>query len=151
MAKKKSGPPEGRPTDYRPEYCAMLINHLSDGNGYVSFAASIGVSIQTLYDWEKKHPPFIESKRLAWGMYQSWWETEGKKGLYEQVLINEDGSKSILKMNATVWIYNMKCRFREDWHEAQKVDTTVTITDDAEMEQRIKEKMELLRLTKDEK
>jgi DNA-binding transcriptional regulator YiaG len=43
----------GRPTKYKRDYCAMLISHLKDGLSFESFGGVLGVSKQTLYDWEK--------------------------------------------------------------------------------------------------
>lgn len=97
----------GRPTKYKKKYCDDLIKHMKQGLSYETFGASIGVSKQTVYDWEKKHPEFIDSKRLAWGEYQLFWE---KMGVH--------GSAGKLKgFNSTSFIYNMKCRFRnsETW------------------------------------
>jgi hypothetical protein len=60
---KKKPNPVGRPTAYRPEYCEQLIAWMKKPRSYESFASTIGVCREVLYDWEKKHPEFLHAKR----------------------------------------------------------------------------------------
>lgn len=55
----------GRPTDYKPEYCEMLIAHMAKGMPYETFAAVIDTHRDTLYEWEKKHKEFSDAKKIA--------------------------------------------------------------------------------------
>lgn len=55
--------PVGRPTDYKPEYCELLIAWMKKPRSYESFGSQVGVCRETLYDWEKKHPQFLHAKR----------------------------------------------------------------------------------------
>lgn len=133
MAKKKytpTGKSPGHPTDYKPEYCDLLITHFKAGKSYAQFAALCDVSRDTLYAWEQKHEEFSYAKRRGWEHYQSFWEQIGQEGVYDQTFVEADGSKRILKLNSAVYIYSMKCRFREDWHDSQKIDSTVKETVD---------------------
>ncbi len=50
---------------YKPEYCEALVNHGKQGLSFDSFAATIGVSRQSIYDWEKIYPEFREAKELS--------------------------------------------------------------------------------------
>lgn len=64
--KKRKRPPrpgEGRPTDYRPEYCERLVQWMKKPKSYESFGTQVGVCRETLYDWEKKHPEFLHAKK----------------------------------------------------------------------------------------
>ena len=61
----KEANPVGRPTDYKPEYCQMLIDHMAQLNPYQTFGAIIGVSKTTLNAWEKEHPEFLAAKKIA--------------------------------------------------------------------------------------
>ena len=60
-------PKIGRPTKYKPEYCELLIEHMSRGMTYTSFAGHprVRVNIDTLYQWEKDYPAFSEAKSVA--------------------------------------------------------------------------------------
>lgn len=115
---KKSG---GRPSSYKPEYCKLLIEHFKTGKSYAAFAALIGVHRDTLHEWERVHQEYSDSKKHGWEHYQAWWEQQGLDGLYDQTFRETDGSTRTVKLNATVWIYNMKCRFRKDWFDQKDI------------------------------
>lgn len=107
--------PGGRPPDYKPEYCAMLIDHMSKGLSYETFSAKIGTCRQTLYNWEKEYPEFLDTKKAAMEISQLWWESAGVNGLYTIVEHDkESGTTNIIekKINASMWIFQMKARFR---------------------------------------
>lgn len=146
MGKEK--PRTGRPTKYKPEYCKDLIDHMSEGLSYESFAAVISVDRDTLYEWEKVHKEFSDAKKAAFDVNLLFWERQGLDGLFNETEYDEKGrptkSKSI---NATVWIFNMKNRHR--WRDKQpdEADTVVnnisSLSDD-ELDQMIDEKMKAL-------
>src|SRR5580698_3876937 len=104
----------GRPPDYKPEYCEQLIIHMKDGYSYESFAASIGTCRQTLYNWEKNYPEFLDTKKIAMEMCQYWWEKAGKEGLYSVFAEDEKGRRGEIEkcISPSLWIFNMKARFR---------------------------------------
>jgi hypothetical protein len=97
-------PVMGRPTKYSSDYCEMLINHMSKGKSYETFGITIGVSKQTLYDWEKVNPDFLDAKKLAFDACLSFWEDMGIEGCW-----NKPGEKTL---NTGVWVFNMKNRFK---------------------------------------
>lgn len=102
----------GRPTKYKEEYCEMLIEHMSQGLSYESFAGLIKVAIDTLYEWQKVHPAFSEAKSLGKAQALLLWEKEGIKGLWDEVEYNEKGQKTYeRKINNVMWVFNMKNRF----------------------------------------
>jgi hypothetical protein len=55
----------GRPTKYRPEFCAALIEHMRRGLTFEAFGASkeIGVAKDTLYEWLKRHKEFSDARK----------------------------------------------------------------------------------------
>lgn len=119
MATKKKDPadylPRGQPTKYKPEYCQRLIDHMALGKSYEHFAASINVSKQSLYEWEKVHPEFSDAKRQAVLKCMAWWEDQGQEGLWDVTDYVDGKPLKSKKLNAGVWMYNMKCRFKEHW------------------------------------
>lgn len=109
MAKvKKPTNPVGRPSLYREEYNHKLIEHMSQGLSYETFAATIGVSRETLYEWEKAHPEFSDTKRKALALSQLWWEKAGIEGMLGKGYAAP-----------SMWIYNMRCRFGRQTHQSQ--------------------------------
>lgn len=84
---------------------------MSTGLSYESFAGAIQVSKQTLYDWEKVNPKFLDAKKVGTEMSRLWWEKAGMAGLW--------GSKDA-QFNSSVWIFSMKNRFR--WADKVEVE-----------------------------
>ena len=105
---------KGQLSKYKSEYCEMLIDHMAKGLSFESFAGVIGVHFDTLYEWAKVHHAFSESKRQARAKCILFWEEAGIKGMSDQ------------NFKAPVWIYNMKCRFPDQW--ADKTQTEISGT-----------------------
>lgn len=110
----------GRPTAYDPIYCEQLISHMEQGLSYEAFAGFLGVSKQTLYDWEKANPAFLDAKEIGIQKSRMFWE---KLGIDHILNVSENygkdaGSKS-KSLNAAVWCFNMKNRFR--WTDRQEI------------------------------
>lgn len=99
----------GQPTKYKPEYCDMLIKHMSKGFSYESFAGVVDVDRDTLYAWEKVQPQFSDSKKKAFAKCMLFWENKG--------ILGQDFGKDF---NAAVWCFNMKNRF--GWKDKFEAD-----------------------------
>jgi len=100
----------GRPTKYKPEYCQMLIDHMSEGYSFESFGGIIEVAEDTLYEWAKVHEDFSDSKKIGTQKSMVWWEKIGRSGM-----INE-----IPFFNDRIWRLNMINRFRSKWSDGTK-------------------------------
>lgn len=94
---------QGRPSKYLPEYCEEIIEFMSTGRSLTAFAAKVCVSKQTVYDWTKAHPAFLDATNIARAKCQSFWEDMG----FDHMLQGEGGPK----FNHVMWIFNMKARF----------------------------------------
>lgn len=105
--------PVGRPSKYKPEYCEMLVEHMENGLSFESFAGTIDVSREVLYDWEKVHEEFLHAKKRGFAKCQLWWEKAGNAGLWG----NKDGT-----FNTGVWVFSMKNRFK--WNDKVEVEST---------------------------
>lgn len=102
----------GRPPKYSPEICEDVLEYMRQGDSKIGVAAKLDISRETLYAWAKEHKEFSDTIKRGVDLAQAYWEDLGK----ELVLARQG--------NATAWIYNMKCRFREDWADLTKTDIT---------------------------
>jgi hypothetical protein len=105
----------GRPTSYKPEYCQLVIEHMSKGLSFESFAGVVGTCKQTIYNWTVKYPEFLDARNEADAKCRLFWEKSGIQGMF---LGQHD------KFNATVWVFNMKNRFH--WRDMQEIKQEVT-------------------------
>lgn len=103
----KTKPINGRPTKYKPEYCAQLIEHMKEGYSFEAFAGLICVSIDSLYEWTKVHPDFSEAKSQGRG-----------HGLLCDERVLRGLINGEIKGQLTGQIFKMRCRYREHgWRE----------------------------------
>jgi len=102
----------GRPTNYKPEYCQMLIDHMASGLSFKSFAGVVGVHFDTLYEWVKVHTEFSDSKKIGL-----------PKGLltYEKTIWAATHGK-IPNFNNTAAVWFGKNVY--SWRDKQDVDVT---------------------------
>ena len=55
----------GRPTKFKKDYCQQLIDHMSQGLSFDTFAGRISVNPDSLYEWVNKHETFSEAKKIG--------------------------------------------------------------------------------------
>lgn len=113
----------GRPTDFKPEYCQQLIEHMEEGYSFESFAGRVKKSRATIYNWLDAQPEFLDAKNTAFECSRFFWENIG-------INISRLGEG-----NATAYIFNMKNRFPDEWREKQtevninsEKDSSVSVT-----------------------
>lgn len=132
MTKKKEkkpvlpSAPVGRPSLYDPKYCEMLITHMAEGLSFESFAGILGHSKQTLYTWTEEHREFLDAKKQGEAKSLLWWESEGRKGLWEETT-KEEGENGFMitktrKLNTVNWLFNMKNR--HSWRSEKEITVT---------------------------
>lgn len=68
----------GRPTEYRPELCDLLVRHMSEGNTIESFGSVAKCCTATVYNWFKEHPDFLEAKKQGEPLLHKFYESMGK-------------------------------------------------------------------------
>lgn len=95
----------GRPTDYRPELCAKVIAMGRQGMGRAEIAAELDQARQTLLDWERTHPAFLDAMKRAHDLALAWWETQGRKGIWAGK-----------QFNANAYGLQMRNRFRDEYN-----------------------------------
>lgn len=109
----------GRPTDYKDEYCQMLIDHMEQGKSFETFAAKLRTSVKTIYRWLQSHDDFCQAKEIGESLSREFWESHGIDGLYSTTDTERDGRSYITKskaINSAMWLANVKKRFH-DWND----------------------------------
>ena len=97
--------PAGRPSDYRPEYCDDVIEWGKLGKSKAWMATELDVSRQTVEDWAKAHPAFLDAITRAIDKSQRWWEDAGQDNL------------ATMGFSSNIWSRSMAARFPNDWRE----------------------------------
>lgn len=104
--------PVGRPTDYRQEHCARVIELGREGKSHAQIAAALDVARQTLYVWAEIYPEFNNAITRAKDLAQAWFEDMGQSGLVTP------------GFNASLWAKQVSCRFREDYTEKTQTEVS---------------------------
>lgn len=121
-----------RASKYNPDFCEMLIKHMSEGLSFESFAAVAKVNRDTLYEWLKAHEEFREAKAEGLAENLLFYEKTGRAGMLGK----------LPGFNITAWIFNMKNR--HGWRDRQKDEAEVIVKNEvtisqADIQDRIKQ------------
>lgn len=104
----------GRPTDYKPTYCAWVIDWGRQGKSKTWMAATLEISRKTFNNWERDNPEFLLATERAMALSQLWWEDKAQDGLAAGIL------------NSGLWRSNVAARFPADWAVKQEITGVVT-------------------------
>jgi len=96
-------PNSGRDTLYKPEYCELLITHMSKGLSLESFGALIGVHRNTLYLWRDNQPEFAEAIQLGREKSLYFYETLGIQGMAGKIKGWNNGTFALIMANKHKW------------------------------------------------
>ena len=112
----------GRPSLYDPAYCEQVIEWGAMGKSKAWMCANLGVSRQTVEDWTKAHPEFLDAIMRAMLMSQSWWEDVGQDNIVSMPAMGT--------LNGSVYSRSMAARFPADWREKteQKIEGELAIS-----------------------
>lgn len=98
----------GALTEYKPEFCKMLIDHMSGGLSFDSFAGDANVCEKTLYNWRDSHADFLQAYKIGKAKCRAFWEKLGVTGV----------AGKIKGFKEATYIYNMNNRFKEEWRNS---------------------------------
>ncbi len=101
----------GAPTKYEPRFCKMLVEHMTGGLSFESFAGEINVAISTIYLWRESHDEFSEAFKTGYPKCLAFWEKLG---------LTRVAGKTKRFKEAT-YNYNMNNRFKEQWKNTMHV------------------------------
>lgn len=122
---------QGRPKiPFNPAWCQMLITHMAEGFSFESFAGRIGISKQTLYNFAKTEPSFLDAKEIGTEKCRLWFESIGKNGMMgirtiSVKAIDPETKKETTKVERLgqflggLWTHQMRCRFPDEWRDVQ--------------------------------
>lgn len=121
-----TGAKVGRPSLYRPEYCDKIVEIMREGLSVNSFAASVGVSRDTVYEWSQVHPEFSVALKKGKAIAAAWYELQQKK------LIEQGG----VGAQASLIAFGLRNMGMGEWKDKQEVEHTGDVTVHISKEQR---------------
>ena len=65
----------GRPTSYRAEFGARIVELMAEGRSLDGCASLVGVHPDSLYTWQKAHPEFSDAVKAGRAAAMAFWET----------------------------------------------------------------------------
>lgn len=71
----------GRPSDYDPSLCDVVIQCGRDGFSKAEIAATLDCCRQTLENWAAAHPEFLDALHRAHELSLAWWEGKARTNL----------------------------------------------------------------------
>jgi hypothetical protein len=107
--------------NYKPEYCDLLIRHMSKGLSFDSFGAKANCGKTTLYEWVKKYPEFAEAKKKATAKAQEFFESR----LAAKISGQQIPGINTKNIDTACLIFALKTRFHETYSEKKEEEKQV--------------------------
>lgn len=104
----------GRPSEYKESYGEEILQLMASGLSLAAAAADLGFHRDTIYEWEKVHPEFSDTIKVARSKRQLFLE--------RRLLAAEIGPI------VTSSIFALKNASPEDWRDKQEVETSGNLT-----------------------
>ena len=105
--------PVGRPTEYDPAFCEVVIEQMGLGYSKEATAGYLRISKDTLYKWAARHKEFADAISIGESLSQRHWENK----LVDYSVHTKNGKQ----INGQVFNLNMKNRF--GWADKQETKT----------------------------
>lgn len=117
-----------KPTKYKREYCADLVEHMAQGYSFHSFGGKLRVGARTLFDWLDRHEEFQEAKQVGEFACMYFWEKTGIAGTHGKIKGFQQAS----------FIFNMKARFAKyGWRDIPEDPDKINAKDRTDLAQRL--------------
>lgn len=126
IIEKAESPLVGRPTKYEARFCNEFKEYSKQGMSKEEICLEWEISHQTLYDWQDKHPEFLEAVKIGTQFSKGWWMKQGRENL---------SSSKEFPFQPVLWSMNMRCRFgmtEDHLPHVQKFKEAKTIKEKAE-------------------
>jgi len=95
----------GSVSTYRPEYCDIAVETLSQGHSMAGLAGRLGIARSTAFEWRKSFPEFDDACIVGMAGAVYWWEQRAM----ESAMRN--------KGNPATIIFGLKNRAADDWRD----------------------------------
>ena len=110
---KRTKHPGGRPTLYRREYCDQIVEAMATGLSAEAAAAKIGISARSLFNWQGRHPEFLQAIQEGRQKCLLFWE--------ERAIAISNGEPGNVQM--TTLALKNRSRAAYGWHhDAQRME-----------------------------
>jgi transposase len=96
----------GRPTKYKPEFCDLVIDLMSQGRSLDGCAPIMGVHPDSLYQWQHDYPEFSDAVRIGRAHATQFWE--------DRLIKVADGLPG--NANSIMWALKNRSRAAAGWH-----------------------------------
>lgn len=84
-----------------------------EGKSRAQIAATLDQARQTLHDWEKAHPAFLDAMKRAHDLALAWWEDQGQQGIWSSPMSRT--------LNAAAYGLQMRNRFSAEYGRPETV------------------------------
>ena len=101
--------PGGRPSEYKPEYCELVQEHMAQGYSLTAFAGSIKVGRETVYGWIAQHREFSDAVARARPARTLWLE--------RKLLSSRKGAET------TAAIFALRNAQPDEWRDVKHTET----------------------------
>ena len=105
--KNKGGRPKKYSKEWADKQAALIPDLMKEGESIAHVSVALGISIETLYQCKKVSVKFSDAIKQGVTQSEVWWTDLGR-----------DLATGEKTGNATVWIFNMKNRFK--WRDTKK-------------------------------
>lgn len=85
MAKARKYPINAYKCKYTPDVCQKLIDHMSAGYSFSTFASTISVTRESLYNWVNMYEEFAIAKDIAFACRAKYFEQKMLDGIQNGV------------------------------------------------------------------
>lgn len=102
----------GRPSLYKPEHCARVIELGFEGKSLAQMARELGVRRETLYEWQARHPDFKAAMNVARDYALAAWEDKGEQALHNP------------RFDSNLYARIMAARFPGDYSDHKRVEVS---------------------------
>jgi hypothetical protein len=99
---------EGRANKYEPGHCQLIRDMAQDGQFPENWCARIGIHMETMRNWCREHPEFLEAVRVARVLLTDYWTQKAR-----EMAITP--ASATLKPSERVLVEILRKRFPELW------------------------------------
>lgn len=126
-----------KPIEEIKRFAKLYAEHLAQGFSKESFDEDC--DYRTIESRIEKEPDVLQAEKKAIDKAKKtgrkWWEKIGKDNILnkKEMTKDQDGNTVLVEtsLNAAVYIFNMKNRYKEEWkdkHEIETTPSTLTVT-----------------------